>query len=159
MTIRNGYEVSSESAIRHWEFNYARLENVTPTETQPFAVTSLLAGTQITGTVLTINAGLSLIVGDVTHSMVYLHNVRNVLTYAANVENTWGVIAEGDPIYYDGSAVAPADVFLSTSPLDQAGGANALFGYAVLQFAADTSLPTTTATASTESLGVMQVGV
>lgn len=159
MTIRNGYEVSSEGAVRHWEFNYARLENATPTETQPFAVTSLVVGTQITGTVLTLDAANSLIVGDVTHSMVYLHNVRNVRTYAGAVEATWGIIAEGDAIYYDGSAVAPADVFLSTSPLDQAGAANALFGHAVIQFGADTSLPTTTATASTESLGVMQVGV
>ncbi len=159
MTIRNPYEGSSESAVRHWPFNYARLENNTPTETQPFAVTSLLPGTQITGTILTIDATDSIIVGDVTHSMVYLHNVRNVRTYAGNVENTWGIIAEGDAIYYDGSAVAPADVFLSTSPLDQDGGANALFGYAVLQEAAYTGLPTTTATASTESLYVMQLGV
>ncbi len=159
MTIRGGYEGSSESAVRHWPFNYARLENNTPTETQPFAVTSLLAGTQITGTVLTIDATDSIIIGDVTHSMVYLHNVRNVRTYAGAAENTWGVIAEGDAVYYDGSAVAPADVFLSTSPLDQAGAANALFGHVVLQEAADTSLPTTTATANTESLHVMQAGV
>jgi len=158
MTIRNGYEVSSEGAVRHWEFAYARLENVTPTETQPFAVLSRVAGTQITGTVLTLDAANSLIVGDVTHSMVYLHGVRNVRTYNAGVENTWGVIAEGDPIYYDRSGTMPANTFLSTSPLDNAAAANPLFGHAVRQFDLDTSLPTTTATASTELLAVMQVG-
>ena len=158
MTIRNGYEVSSEGAVRHWEFLYARLENATPTETQPFAVLSLLPGTQITGTVLTIDATATLIVGDVTHSMVYLHGVRNVRTYNGGNEATWGVISEGDPIYYDRSATMPANTYLSTSPADSAAGANALFGYAVRQFDADTSLPTTTATASTELLGVMQLG-
>lgn len=158
MTIQSDYEVSSEGAVRHWEFNYARLENNTPTATEPFAVLSRIAGTQIVGTVLVTDAGDSIIIGDVTHSMVYYHDVRNVRTYAAAVEATWGVIAEGDPIYYDRSATMPANIYLSTSPLDNTGAANPLFGHAVERWDGDTALPTTTATASSERVGVMQKG-
>lgn len=39
MTIRDTYECSSEGAVRHWEFLFARLANVTPTPTQPATVT------------------------------------------------------------------------------------------------------------------------
>jgi len=158
MTVRDDYEGSSESAVRHWTFSYAALENVTPDVTEAFAVNGLLAGTQVTGTVLAIDAADSVIVGDVTHSMVYQHNVRNVRTYAAAVENTWGVISEGDPIYYDRSATMPADTDLSTSPLDNTGAANPLFGFAVLRFFGDTNIPTTVAAAATEVLSVMQRG-
>ncbi len=159
MTVRDDYQVSSESAVRHWKFSYARLENTTPTATQPFQVDGVAAGDRITGTVLSLIAADSIIIGDVTHSMVYQHNVRNVLTYNPGVaELTWGVIAEGDRIFYDGSVGMPADVFLSTSPLNTDGTANTLFGHAVLKNIGDTDIPTTVATAATEVLGVMQEG-
>lgn len=157
MPVRNDYEVSSEAAVRHWEFTKTRLENTSPYATQPFAVTSLLPGTQITGTVLVSDEGDTVIIGDVTHSMVYKHYVRNVLTYEDDIEATWGAINEGDPIYYDGSATLPVDCFLSTAPLDNAGGANALFGFAVLANDADT-YPKGAQTASTHEIAVMQEG-
>ena len=135
MTIRHDYEVSSEGAVRHWEFTKTRLENATPVITEPFAVLSVLPGTQICGTVLTME-GL-FIIGDVTHSMVYKHYVRNVLTYVEGAEATFGPINEGDPIYYDRSATMPANCYLSTSPLDAAGVANPLWGHAVLENDAD----------------------
>ncbi len=132
MTIHNDYEVSSEGAVRHWEIPYARLEHVTPDPSDPACVLSLLPGTQVCGVVLSIDAALSIAVIDFTASMVTRQNVRNVLTYNAAVENTWGVVNIGDPISYDRSAVqAAADVFLTTSPLDQAGVANPLFGHVV----------------------------
>jgi hypothetical protein len=165
MAIHNDYERSSEGAVRHWEFPYARLENVTPLPSEPFAVLSLLPGTQLTGVVLTIDAVNTIIVGDVTCSMVTLQNIRNVLTYAGNVEATWGPINIGDPIYYDRSATMPADCFLSTSPADNVAGANALFGFAVpgpLAANWDTDIASfpygAALVASTQRLCVMQVG-
>jgi len=133
MTINHAYEVSSEGGVRHWEVPYARLEHVTPEETHPAALLSLLPGTQLTGTVLTIDATLSVAVVDFTPGMVYRHTVRNVRTYNPGVaELTWGAIQIGDPIYYDRTAaLAALLIFLTTSPLDLAGAANPLFGFAV----------------------------
>src|SRR4030042_5929220 len=102
--IHPDYEVSSEGAVRHWEIPYARLTDATPTPTNPAEVTSLLPGTQLTGTILTIDADTSFAVIDFTSSMVYYHYVRNVLTYNPGVaELTWGPINIGDPVYYDHS--------------------------------------------------------
>jgi len=47
-------------------------------------------------------------------------------------------------------------VYLSTSPLDNLGVANSLFG--TIAFSNTVTLPTTTATAATEELPVMQRG-
>ncbi len=154
MTIRSDYEVSSEAAIRHWEAPVARLENTTPTPTQPAALRSRINGTQLTGTVLVVDGDMAVI--DFTHSMVYKHKVRNVRTYYDSVAATWGVINIGDPIFYDRSATMPADVFLSTSPLDQNGNDNPLFGFRVPANDDDTAA-TSTATASTEEFAVMQI--
>lgn len=158
--IHNDYEVSSEGAVRHWEIPYARLEDATPTPSNPAAVLSLVPGTQLTGTILTIDAGASVAVIDFTNSMVYRQTVRNVLTYGAGVEATWGPINIGDPIYYDRSATMPAGTYLSTSPLDNLGAANPLFGYAVPMDDADMALfPKGAAlVASTQTVGVMQRG-
>jgi hypothetical protein len=127
------YEVASEGAVRHWEIPYARLEDVTPTVREPAAVVSLLPGTQLTGTILTVDATAAIAVIDFTTGMVYRHSVRNVLTYNPGVaELTWGPINIGDPVYYDGSATMVAlGIQLSTSPLDLAGVANPLFGFVV----------------------------
>ena len=158
MTIRNDYEVSSEGGGRHWEFTKARLENTSPTATQPFAVNAVADGVdQLTGTVLVAESGDTKIVGDVSPCMVYKHKVRNVRTYSGAAENTWGAINEGDLIYYDRSGTMPTDVFLSTSPLDAAGNANPLFGRAVLMNDSDT-FPKGSTTASTQEVGVMQRG-
>lgn len=158
MTVRTDYEVSSEGGGRHWEFTKARLENASPTATQPFAVNAVADGVdQLTGTVLVAGSGDTKIVGDVTPCMVYKHKVRNVRTYNGGAENTFGAINEGDLVYYDRSSTMPSDVYLSTSPLDKDGGSNPLFGRAVLMSDDDT-FPKGGATASTQEVGVMQRG-
>jgi len=157
--VHNDYEVSSEGAVRHWEIPYARLEDVTPTPTNPAAVLSVLPGTQLTGTILTVDAGTSMAVIDFTSSMVYQFTVRNVLTYAQGAEATFGAINIGDPIYYDRSATMPVGTYLSTSPLDSAAGANPLFGWAVPASDADMALfPKGGVIASTQTVSVSQIG-
>ncbi len=158
--IRHDYEVSSEGAVRHWEIPYARLEDVTPTVSFPAAVLSVLPGTQLTGTILSVDAGDSVAVIDFTCSMVYWQDVRNVLTYNVGVaELTWGPINIGDPVYYDRSASMPVGVYLSTSPLDLTGAANPLFGHVVPRSDADMALfPKGGVTASTQECAVMQIG-
>jgi len=154
--IRNDYEVSSEGAVRHWDIPYARLEDATPTASLPAALLSVTDGTQLTGTVLVVDAADSMAVIDFTHSMVYEHDVRNVLTYSEGAESTFGAINVGDPIYYDRSATMPAAAKLSTSPLDSTGAANPLFGFRVPANDNDTAAAGA-ATASTQSIAVMQI--
>lgn len=132
MPVINDYEVSSERVVHHEEIPYARLEDATPTfPTYPAAVLSLIPGTQLTGMLLSLDATDSIAVLDVTPGMVYKCQVRNVLTYAAAVEATWGPINVGDPIFYDRSPTMPAGVYLSTSPLDNVGAANPVWGHVV----------------------------
>lgn len=156
--INHDYEVSSEGAVRHWEIPYARLTDTTPTPTNPAEVTSVLAGTQLTGTILTVDADDSVAIIDFTAGMVYKQSVRNVLTYAASVEASWGEINIGDPVYYDNSATMPAGVYLSTSPLDNLGTANTLFGFVVPEDVDSETFPKGAATASTQSAAIMQIG-
>ena len=158
-TIHNDYEVSSEGAIRHWNFPYARLEDATPTPTNPAEVMCITPGLELTGTILTIDATNSEAIIDCTCSMVYQFYVRNVLTYADAAEATWGVINVGDTVYYDSSATMPAGVYLSTSPAAADTTVNPVFGRVVLnQDDVCSDFPTSTATASTETLAIMQVG-
>lgn len=158
--VRNNYELSSEGSIRHWEVPYARLENATPTENEPCMMLSVIPGTQVGGTILSVDATDSIAIVDFTNSMVYRHAVRNVLTYGAGpAEATWGPINIGDPIFYDRSAIMPANVFLSTSPLDALGVANARFGVAVLAEGIIAAYPYGNALAgSTHDIAVMQHG-
>lgn len=156
-TVQTDYEVSSEGAVRHWDVPYARMEDATPTATRPAALLSRTVGTQLCGTVLVVDAGLSMAVVDFTPGMIYWQEVRNVLTYAGAAESTFGAINVGDPIYYDRSATMPAGVKLSTSPLDSTGAANPLFGY-VQQRDEDDTLPKGAGTASTQNCAVMQRG-
>ena len=159
MTVNTNYEVSSEGAVRHWEIPQARLENTAPTVTQAAAVISLLPGTQLTGTVLTVDATDDIAVIDFTTSMVYAHDVRNVRTYNQAAEATWGVINIGDPIYYDGGATMVAlGLFLSTSPLDAAGTANPLFGFAVPAYWDDVYPKGAIGAATATDVPVMQIG-
>ena len=158
--VRNEYEASSEGAVRHWEIPYARLTDATPTATLPCEVTSLTRSTQLTGTILEVDADDSVAVVDFTCGMVYYQEVRNVLTYNPGVaELTWGAINIGDEVYYDGSAGMPAGVYLSTSPLDTDGTANTRFGWIVSRNDTDMALyPKGGVTASTQDCGVMQLG-
>jgi hypothetical protein len=163
-TIRNDYQLSSEGAVRHWPIPYDRLEDITPTETMPAAVQSRIDGNQLTGTILSVDAGSEIAIVDVTASMAYWHTVRNVLTYVAAAEATIGAINIGDPVFYDRSPTMPAGTYLSTSPQDNLGNANPLFGYVVpgtddsIWDTDEADYPKGGATASTQTCGVMQVG-
>src|SRR3972149_2314683 len=139
-TVHGDYEVSSEGGVRHWEFPYARLHDVTPTPANAASVLGRVAGANLTGTILTIDAGRSMAVIDVPPSMVYRHDVRTVLTYAGGAdgaEASWGTLSVGDPVYYDDSTTMVAlGIYLSTSPNnDTPGGvgptANTHFGWIV----------------------------
>lgn len=156
--IQHDYEVSSEGAVRHWEIPYARLTDATPTPTNPAEVTSVIPGTQLTGTILSVDAGESVAVIDFTCSMVYYQYVRNVLTYNGGVEATWGAINIGDPVFYDNSATMPAGIYLSTSPLDNLGVANTLFGHVVPKDVDNETFPKGGVTASSQRCAVMQIG-
>jgi hypothetical protein len=157
MTINSNYEVSSEGAVRHWEIPYASLVNATPTETEAAEVLGT-AGSQLNGTVLTIDATDSIAVIDFTPGMVYRHNVRTVLTYNGGVENTWGTLDIGDAVYYDDSATMPAGCYLSTSPLNNLGTANTLFGWVVPADENDTFPKAAGAAGNTWEQAVMQHG-
>ena len=129
--VHPDYEVKSEFALCHWEIPIARLHDITPTATNPACVTGVLAGAELSGTVLSVSVASGLIAAmaeiDFTPGMVYLHDVRNVLTYAAGpagAEATWGPINIGDPVYYDPSTTMVAlGIYLSTSPSDNGAGA------------------------------------
>ena len=141
MTVRSTtyeYEQSSESGReRHIRVPYARLKDVTPALHDPFAITARTAGMEVCGTVITLNATTSEIIGNVAEGAVYVHNVRNVLTYdGANNEATWGVTNVGDPVYYDVTADANTAGIckLSTSPLQgDAATANPRFGTIIME--------------------------
>jgi hypothetical protein len=108
---------------------------------------------QQTGVIKSIDAGRSLAFIDLTARKIYKFLVRNVLTYSGAAEATFGGINVGDPIYYDASPTMPAGVYLSTSPLDSAGNANALWGHRAMLDETDTTAKGTTS-ASTKTCGV-----
>jgi len=127
MTVRShlyDYEQSSESGReRHTRWPYARLKDATPTLGDPFCVTSVIVGMEVCGTVVTLNATNSTIIGNVAEGAIYRHNVRNVVTYnndgPPQTEATWAAVNIGDPVFYDETAdVNTAGVCkLSTAPL------------------------------------------
>lgn len=132
--ITQSYEQSSEGGReRHERVPYARMEDVTPTNHDPAAVLSAIVGTQLTGTIISLDTVDSEAIVNVAAGAVYRHNVRTVITYNQGVaENGWRAIAFGDPVYYDRSASMPAFTKLSLSPLAIDGTANPLFGYVVM---------------------------
>jgi len=165
--ISHDYEVSSEGGVRHWEVPYARLEDATPTVSNPACVVDDIAapgtGTRLCGTILSVDAVNSIATIDFTCSMVYRQPVRNVNAYiAGGAENGWAAIQFGAPIYYDNSGTMPAGCYLSLSPLNNANPqvANPLFGFAVGWSDADTaSFPKAVINvASTTDVAVMQRG-
>jgi len=160
--INSDYEVSSEGAVRHWEIPYARLEDATPTATNPAAVIDDAAapgtGLQLTGTILTVDATDSIAIIDFTASMVYLQAVRTVNTYAGEAESAWGIIYVGSPVYYDRSATMPAGVYLSLAAADNLAVANPLFGFVVPANETDTFGKAAGVAGNTWDCAVMQVG-
>jgi hypothetical protein len=163
-TVHSDYEVSSEGAVRHWEIPYARLTDATPTPTNPAEVISAVVGSELTGTILTIDATTSFAVIDFTHSMVYRQDVRTVSTYKGGNESAWQALNIGDTVYFDSSAALMAlGVYLSVSPLDSAGVASPIFGHIVpapLGFDTDAaSFPLAAGVAgNTHRVAVMQEG-
>ena len=138
---------------------YARMTDATPTASNPCQITSLLPGTQLTGTIMTTDTTDSIAVVNVAPCFIGNWAVRNVLTYAQSAESTFGAINYGDLVYYDNSATMPAGVYLSTSPLDNIGTANSLFGViATITSEAAALYPKGGATASTQDCQVMQIG-
>src|SRR5512146_2168553 len=124
--IHNDYEVSSGPMLT-WEVPCARLTDATPTPSNPAQVTGLLAGAELTGTIISVDAGTSVAVINFAPGFVLRTTVRNVLTYGAGpAEATWGPINIGDPVYYDDTATMPVGTYLSTSPLNGVGAANPL---------------------------------
>lgn len=144
----------------HWDIPYARLEDATPTPSNPAAVLAVAANIdQLTGTILSINANQAQACIDFAAGSIYWQQVRNVLTYAVGVEATWGAIDIGDLVYYDRSATMVVGDYLSTSPLDNAVAANPLFGRVIAENDADAALyPKGGAAASTQWCGVIQRG-
>ena len=130
--INNDYEVSSEGGVRHWEVPYARLEDATPTPTNPACVTSQLLGTQVCGTILGVDATASVATIDFTCGMVYWFEVRTVTTYAQEAESAWADINIGNVVYYDSSATMPAGVYLSQAAAAADTSANPIFGYVMM---------------------------
>ena len=128
------YEQSSEGGReRHVTIPYARLTDATPTLHDPCEVISAVPGTQITGVSITLDAVQSVAIINVAQGAVYRQNIRNCITYAGNVENAWRAVNIGDPVWYDNSATMVAGGWqLSTSPLDDLGVANTLFGHVVM---------------------------
>jgi len=139
---------------------YARLTDATPTESNPCQLTSLLAGTSLCGTVMTIDASDSVAIVNIAPGFIGNWEVRNVLTYNPGVaELTWGAINVGDLVYYDASASMPAGVYLSTSPLNTGGTANTVFGaIATITSEAAALYPLGGITASTQDCQVAQRG-
>ena len=129
--INHDYECSSEGCVRHWEVPYTRLTDQSPTPTNPCEVTSQLAGTQICGTILGIDATASIATVDFTCSMVYRFSVRTVTTYAGP-ESAWADINIGNVVYYDSTPGMPAGVYLSQAAAATDASANPIFGYIVL---------------------------
>lgn len=162
MTVRNDYEVFTQHKVTlTFTKDRAVHEADSPTVTQPFAIVSPLAASQLTGTILQMDSSSTgKFVGDVGPGQVYNHKVRNVKTYTGgNTEATFDEIDEGDVVYYDldtGNTM-PADVRLSTSPLAADGTANPRFGWVVLK-TEDEVYPKGGATASTQECGVCQIG-
>lgn len=156
--LLEGYEHSS-GPVFTIAVPYARLTDATPTASNPCELTSLLAGTQLCGTIMVTDAADSVAIVNVAPGFIGNWEVRNVLTYAAAVEATWGAINVGDLVYYDNSATMPAGVYLSTSPLDNLGTANTLFGViACITSEAAALYPLGGITASTQNCQVMQRG-
>lgn len=157
-TVLDNYEHSS-GPVMTIAVPYARLTDATPTAGNPCEITGVLVGTQLTGTIMTVDAGDSIAIVNVAPGFIGNWEVRNVLTYGGGVEATWGAINYGDPIYYDKSATMPAGIYLSTSPLDNTGAANTLFGYIATKTSEAAALyPLGGITASTQDCQVQQRG-
>ncbi len=130
-TTTAGWQQSSEAGReRNVKIPYSRMADTTPTIHDPAQVTGLLAGAQMTGTVVTIDAVRSEAILNIAVGAVFRHNVRTVSGYnGGNAENAWTALNIGDPVYYDPTSDANNGVKLSVSPLQgDSATANPRFG-------------------------------
>ena len=156
--ILDTYQVVTKDGLV-WDVPYARLEDATPTVSNPAAVLARVDGGQLTGVIVAIDAINHIATIDFSCGSVRWYEIRNVLTYYGAVEATWGAINIGDQVWYDRSATMPAGVYLSTSPLDNAGAANPPWGYVMMHDDVDAALfAKGGATASTQDCAVVQHG-
>jgi hypothetical protein len=128
------YEQSSESGReRHLDVPYTGLTDATPTLGDPAQVTGLPAGSQVTGTIVTVDATDAIAIINTADGAVYRHNVRSVTAYNPGVaENAWRVLNIGDEVWYDHSASMPAGCYLSLAPTGTDTVANTPFGHIVM---------------------------
>lgn len=133
---RPGYEQSSEAGReRHLDVPYSRLVDTTPTLHDPAAVTGLPVGTQVTGTVITLDATDSIAIVNHARGAVYMHYVRDATDYSTGplAESAWRVINIGDAVYYDAEQDTLNGIKLSLSPVASDNTtANPLFGWVVM---------------------------
>ena len=132
-TTTAGYQQSSEAnRERMIKIPWSRQADATPTVHDPVQVTGVLAGAQMTGTSITLDAVRETSMLNVDAGAVFRHNVRTVSGYdGGNAENAWTALNIGDPVYYDPTADAnTAGVCkLSVSPLQgDAATSNPRFG-------------------------------
>jgi len=96
-------------------------------------VIGLPTGTQITGTVIDLDATDSIAIINHARGAVYRHYLRNVATYDLTGqlhEETWRVIEIGDEVYYDEESDFLNGIKLSFAPLESdAATPNPLFGW------------------------------
>ena len=130
------YEQSSEAGReRHVLMPQARLKDTSPTEGDPACVTAVVAGHEICGTVITVNAANDTAIINFAEGAIYRHNVRNVITWEADApaaEAAWRAINIGDPVFYDDDCDTVNGVKLSTALTDWDGVLNPRFGTVVM---------------------------
>ena len=130
-TTTAGYQQSSEAnRERMIKIPWSRQADATPTVHDPVQVTGVLAGAQMTGTSITLDAVRETSMLNVDAGAVFRHNVRTVSGYdGGNAENAWTALNIGDPVYYDPTSDANNGVKLSVSPLQgDAATSNPRFG-------------------------------
>ena len=162
-TTTQGYEQSSEAGReRLIKIPYARMADITPTIHDPAQVTGLLAGAQMTGTVITLDAVNSTVILNVAGAAVFRHNVRTANAYDGGGNETgWVALNIGDPVYYDTDSDANNGVKLSAAPLLGSGVANPRFGtIGMLQTETAASFAKLAgATGNTHLCAVIQAGI
>jgi len=128
------YQQSSESGReRHIRVPYSRLEDQTPTLGDPASMLAVIAGHEVCGTVVTINATTSEAIINVAEGAIYRHNVRNVVTFAGGpVDATWAAINIGDPVFYSPDSDTANGVKLCIAVADLDASLNPRFGTVVM---------------------------
>lgn len=134
-------DISPQHAVRDYPMvsltvAVGDLVNSTAVKGKPGILTGT-AGAQQCGTIVARDTLVATL--NIARGAQYYHKVNNRLTYNAGDPATYGEMNPGTAVYVDVSSNMPAGVYLSLSPLDEAGAANTLFGHVGR---ADTEIPT-----------------